>query len=677
MNRRGLIALVCAGLAGAAGCGENFPPGLSEELGFSAVVFIKHSSAPNAGVLATPFEDRGSGKLVRLSPAAQGGTQQVLVEAEGGAVHDFEIAPSGDALVFSARLDATDSFHIYLLDLRAIERGESCLAGQGDLGPACRQLTFGPADDFHPFFLADGKVAFFRSHPLAAMDFQGRGAASQLWAVEGDGSGLYHLEAVPGNILSAAVMGDGRLQLIRWTVSSGRAVFQQALLDPPGGEQTQILAGDLSPIPLGLQRDENHQLYAACTAPLGTWGAGAACRLEDNGWQQIIPGMISGEGCSAQGRIRDPYPLRDGRLLATLAQTGQGCVNASDQDRGQQPDFSLSVLTPGSNQVLKLLNTQEADLMPRPIMPRRLLDVGHSPPMPPAACAEGGVVFEGWARDEKGARLTEAVRVRALEALDGSAVPWRVELGGEQASAICASANSSAVPVLEDGSFALRLPAVRPVRLQLLDSYGAALATDALWWSGPDCARRSCSGCHAGAVFADMENSLAHGQTPQVLSDRQLQRVFDFRRDIQPVLDRSCAVKGCHDSTTAAGTYVSLSGSLIGLDLSGSTEGRATRAYNQLLLVDVVRDNNSGRILQSRRPYVVPGRARESRLLQRLGVPCRYDCQGKPAWAPWGVSRPHPEDQPSYPAGLTNDERWLLVEWVDAGAPFVGRGSTP
>jgi hypothetical protein len=133
--------------------------------------------------------------------------------------------------------------------------------------------------------------------------------------------------------------------------------------------------------------------------------------------------------------------------------------------------------------------------------------------------------------------------------------------------------------------------------------------------------------------------------------------------------------QGCHDASSASGTYVTYSGSIRGLDLSGSPSGRTTTSYQNLLFMDTNRDDHTGKILESRRVYVVPGDAANSRLVQRLGIPCRWECAGQPAWAPWGLSGSdvHRLGDPS----LTDDERWLLIEWIDSGAPFHGRGATP
>jgi hypothetical protein len=211
-----------------------------------------------------------------------------------------------------------------------------------------------------------------------------------------------------------------------------------------------------------------------------------------------------------------------------------------------------------------------------------------------------------------------------------------------------------------------------------VDSFGAALASDSLWRGGPDCAIRQCTACHANDGLAPgFEGSQAAAAPPFALFDPQAldsrEHSYDFARDIQPILDRSCATTGCHDAQTHAGAYVSLSGNLVGLDLSGSPSGRTTVAYRSLMAWDLVRDDQNGQILERRRMFVVPGSARDSRLMQRLGSPCRYSCSG---WAGWGMPEAsrHPEDRLG---ALSDQERWQIVEWIDAGAAFFGSGVVP
>jgi hypothetical protein len=276
------------------------------------------------------------------------------------------------------------------------------------------------------------------------------------------------------------------------------------------------------------------------------------------------------------------------------------------------------------------------------------------------------------------------VRIRLLEGISGAVAPWMMEIGGQAVGAVCSGdADSDTVvdtweaPVQADGSFRVRAPSGVPLKLQVLDRYGAALAADPVWRGGPACAVRSCGACHQNdGTAAGFETSIAGRAAPVPLdAPAAEQRSLDFRRDIQPILSGTCVAQGCHDSSSAAGTYVTYSGSIRGLDLSGSPSGRTTTSYQNLLFTDTDRNANTGKILESRRVYVVPGDAASSRLVQRLGIPCRWECAGQPAWAPWGLSGDdvHRQGDPS----LTDEERWLLIEWIDAGAPFHGRGATP
>lgn len=672
--------VLLAGWMAGAGCGSGFPAGLSKDLGFHALVLIQQPAPANAGSLADGWLPEGESRLLLLDPAALGGKLVELLAGDGIQVRGLDVDPGGEALVFAARLDGADRYHLYRLDLEAWAAGASCLASDGDLGLACQALTFGPGDDWQPLYLPSGRLAFFRQDEQRGLDFLGRGPARFLYSVEADGSDPRRLDSFPGLVAAAGLRDDGWLYTVRWEQRAGASGWYAYTLDPTGGGELRPLPGSLDSVPLSPVRSATG-LLATCTAPAGTWEAGVPCWLEDEvAPRPLVTEIPAGDGCSAKGRVRDSWPLRDGRLLVASAVVAQGCVNTRDGDAGLTPDFSLAIMDPADASRQPLLNLPgTAEVFPRPLMSRSLLPEGRSPPVPPSPCQHKGVLIQGYLRDAQGQPLAGAARVRVYEALDGSRVPWRVELGGTRPRAMCGKAGQYQAPVYGDGSFSLLAPADTPLQLAALDNYGAVLAADPTWRGGPACARRTCSGCHAGAGALDMSTSQAGRAQATELTDPAGRRYFDFRRDVQPILDRSCAVAGCHDSDSAAGSYVDFSGNLVGLDLSGVPEGRATRSYNALLRLDIRRDSRSGRILEKRRPYVQPGSARDSRLIQRLGVPCRFDCSGRPAWAEWalGPGRQHPEDQPGWSGNLADEERWLLVEWIDSGAPFVAPGAQP
>ncbi len=104
------------------------------------------------------------------------------------------------------------------------------------------------------------------------------------------------------------------------------------------------------------------------------------------------------------------------------------------------------------------------------------------------------------------------------------------------------------VPVEADGSAYFKVPANLPVSIQPLDAKGRALQLMRSWTQAMPGEMASCSGCHE-------ENQASAGPNRRLLAMERApseirpwygpERGFDFRREIQPVLDRYCV--GCHD----------------------------------------------------------------------------------------------------------------------------------
>ncbi len=104
------------------------------------------------------------------------------------------------------------------------------------------------------------------------------------------------------------------------------------------------------------------------------------------------------------------------------------------------------------------------------------------------------------------------------------------------------------VPVEADGSAFFRVPANVPLSIQPLDEKGRALQLMRSWTQVMPGEMASCSGCHE-------ENEASAGPNRRLLAMERApsairpwygpERGFDFRREVQPVLDRACV--GCHD----------------------------------------------------------------------------------------------------------------------------------
>ena len=121
--------------------------------------------------------------------------------------------------------------------------------------------------------------------------------------------------------------------------------------------------------------------------------------------------------------------------------------------------------------------------------------------------------------------------------------------------------------------------------------------------------------------------------------------------DVQPILNRSCAQSGCHDSQTQGGD----------LDLSDNPTTWYNAAYQALL-----------RLGADGEPAFVEhptGTAHNSYLLEKLlghelGAPRQLPSNS-------GTGGGHPQDL-GQPALLGND-LLTLIRWIDLGATYRGR----
>ncbi|MCC7334219.1 MAG: hypothetical protein IT422_03950 [Pirellulaceae bacterium] len=235
------------------------------------------------------------------------------------------------------------------------------------------------------------------------------------------------------------------------------------------------------------------------------------------------------------------------------------------------------------------------------------------------------------------------------------------------------------IPLEVDGTFYAEVPTGVPLIVQGLNKDRMALHSMNRWFyvqpgekltfSIP---RRifptTCAGCH-GALTGNSVDALG---PPDIVSEAS--RVMatwdpvtdrrrapyghgnsaedyisvDFRRDVQPILDRHCIQ--CHDGTSERSA---------GFDLRGSPTEHYTTAYETL---HRLADPDSGQ--QTAKQYINEREALavESFLIEKL--------MGKELAAPQNLgpdAAPHPAA-----STLSDDELLTLIRWIDLGATFVG-----
>lgn len=115
--------------------------------------------------------------------------------------------------------------------------------------------------------------------------------------------------------------------------------------------------------------------------------------------------------------------------------------------------------------------------------------------------------------------------------------------------------------IYEDGSASFKVPARKPIYLQVLDSNGCAIASMRSWATLMPGETFSCYGCHENTRVAPPPVGSAMAGQPMPL-EKPLgieDKPFDFKEFVQPILDKHCV--SCHGANHSSG-----------LDLRGDLE---------------------------------------------------------------------------------------------------------
>jgi hypothetical protein len=198
------------------------------------------------------------------------------------------------------------------------------------------------------------------------------------------------------------------------------------------------------------------------------------------------------------------------------------------------------------------------------------------------------------------------------------------------------------VPVHEDGSAYMEVPAMRSLFFVALDAESRSEKRMHSFVTLQPGETTGCVGCHEQRVRPPRPVStdlLAMGDPPAKIQPiAGVPEVFDYLRDIQPILDRHCVE--CHNAEKDAEGRA---------DLSGETDDWATKGYMTMAKLDLLAVDGGQR--QGNIPPYETGSS-VSPLIEYL-------------------------DGSHHDAKLSEHEHKMVRLWIDASAPFMGTYGVP
>lgn len=552
------------------------------------------------------------GKLCRLD--LNTGAVTALIEEKEGAVRDPVVDYDGKKILFSYRKGASPYYHLYEIDVD---------------GGNLRQLTDGEFDDIEPCYLPDGSICFVSSRCKRWVNCWLTKVAV-LHRCDGDGKNIRAISANIEQDNTPWPLPDGRILFMRWEyVDRSQMDYHHLWTINPDGTNQMVYFGnqhpgvamlDARPIP---GSDKVVAIFSPGHGKREHAGAVAVVDVK-NGPDDSNRVRYLTKGTD----YRDPWPFSEDRILAAA---GRRLVLLDREGKGRE--------------IFRLGPADEAAGMevhePRPIMrrPRETVIPDRVDLSRPTGVLLLSDVYQG--RNMAGVGPGTIKKLLVLETL-----PKPINFTGGMdpltyGGSFTLERVLGTIPVEPDGSAAMELPAGRALFFVALDGNDMAVKRMQSFVSLQPGETTGCVGCHEQRTQTTLRQGTlaAVGHKPRPVEPiADCPDVFDFPRDVQPILDRLCV--DCHgwEKTLRGGPYA---GKVL---LTGDRGPMFSHAYYTMTVRRLFSDNRN-RNISNLSPYALGSSA--SRILKMLdGSHC----------------------------GVKADEhqKKMLRLWIEVGAPYPG-----
>ncbi|NOX55469.1 MAG: hypothetical protein GXP27_13735 [Planctomycetes bacterium] len=546
------------------------------------------------------------GRLCRLN--LRTGELKVLLDDPLGGVRDPQVHYDGKKILFSYRRGGTPTYHLYEINID---------------GTGLRQLTDGPDDDIEPTYLPDGGIMFCSSRCRRFVNCWYTRVAT-LYRCDGNGRHIRMISSNNDHDNTPWMLPDGRVMYMRWEyVDRSQVHFHHLWTVNPDGTGQMVLFGneiggiamlDAKPIP------GTDKIVVSFSPGHG--------RPEHQGHVTVVDLKAGPDVMAAARRIsRGPAIYRDPCAITEdcfLVASREGIL-IMDGQGNREVIYRL----PPTDRHMECHEPRPLRPRPRePVIPSR---VDLSQPTGQLVLAD---IYRG--RNLDGVKRGEIKKLLVLEQL-----PMPVHFSGGMESISIGGTFTLArilgtVPVEPDGSAYMELPALRSLFFVALDENDLSVKRMQSFVTLQPGERTGCVGCHeqrSQTVTAFPKDLLALRRSPsriEPISD--VPDVFDFPRDIQPILDRHCVE--CHNPDRYEGR----------VDLSGDHTPGFSVAYWNITKYGLVADGRN-QPYGNRPPRTIGSSA--SRLMQYL-------------------------DGSHHGARLTDHERKMVRLWIESSAVYAG-----
>ena len=547
---------------------------------------------------------RAGGRLCALN--LRTGESRDILNDKGGTIRDPHVHYDGEKILFSYRKAGSIYFHLYEINAD---------------GTNLRQLTNGEFDDLEPIYLPDGGIMFCSSRCKRWVNCWHTQVAV-LYRCDADGGNMQLLSANIEQDNTPWMLPDGRILYTRWEyVDRSRVQYHHLWTMNPDGTGQMIYYGNLHPRTVMIDAKP----IPGTGAVVSVFSPGHGKKEHAGAITFVDPkrgpdDLSFARTLNKKEEFRDPYPLSTDCVLAAH---NRNIVIMNSR---------------GKTRTIHSLGAEHKDYWlhePRPLRPRkreRVIPQRMNPELK-TGCLILSDVTHG--RNMAGVEKGQIKKLLVLETLpkpiNHSGTMEPTSLGGT----FTLPRILGTVPVEPDGSAYIEVPALRSLFFVALDENNMSVKRMQSFLTVMPGEVTSCVGCHENRTDAARDKSratlMAMGRPPsQIEPIAGIPDVFDFPRDIQPILDKHCV--SCHDFDKREGSLV----------LTGDRSPIYSHSYVTLLSGYVSHGKDAEGNLPPRRIGTSA-----SRLMKLI-------------------------DGSHYQAKLTSREIDYVRYWIESGAPYAG-----